>query len=143
MRGFVPVWFAVAVLIVMAGFSSVGISSQLACCPPPSGGVVDKALGGMFTVEIGFKNVGSTEGSWSVDVAFEGEKWTWKGTAQTLTLKPDHKKTLTWNGTVPADAPIGSVARLVAYYGDSYMLLDWWIHVVPAAELTITSSTVR
>lgn len=143
MRMFAPVWFAVAVLAVMAGFSSVGVSGQLACCPPPSGGVVDKVPGGVFTVEIGFKNVGSTQGVWSVNVAFEGEKWTWKGTAQTLTLEPDHKKTLTWNGTVPADAPGGSVARLVAYYGDSCMLLDWWIHVVPAVELTIISSAVR
>jgi hypothetical protein len=140
---FAPVWFAVAVLTAMAGFSSVGVNGQLTCCLPPSGGVVNKALGAVFTVEIGFRNVGSAQGEWSVNVAFEGEKWTWKGTTQTLTLEPNHKKTLTWNGTVPADAPIGSVVRLVAYYGDSYMPLDWWICAVPAAELTIASSVVR
>jgi len=142
MRMFAPAWATVAVLIAVAGFSSVGVGCQLTCCPPPSGGVVNKAPGDVFTIEIGFKNAGSAQGVWSVNVAFEGEKWTWKGTMQTLTLEPDHKKTLTWNGTVPADAPVGSGARLVAYYVDSYMPLDWWIHVVPAAELTIASSAV-
>ena len=52
-------------------------------------------------------------------------------------------RTLTWGGTVQANASVGSVARLVVYYNDSFQALDWWIHVVPGAELSITSSTVR
>lgn len=143
MRRFVPVWLAVAVLIVMAGFSSVGVGSQLNCLPPPIGSTVNKTPGGVFTVEISFKNTGQTEGTWSVNVAFEDETWTWKGTAQTLTLKADSSKMLVWNGTVPAGAPIDSTARLVVYYSDTHTALDWWIHVVPAAELAITDSTVR
>jgi hypothetical protein len=143
MNRFMPLWLIVAVLVAMAGFSNVGVGSQLACYPPSSSGVVDKIPGGAFVVEISFKNTGATNGTWSVNVAFEGEKWSWVGTAQTLKLKPSDKKTLTWNGTVPEDAPIDSVARLIVYYGNSFVPLDWWVHVVPAAELTITSSTVR
>jgi hypothetical protein len=94
-------------------------------------------------VKITFKNTGKTEGTWSVNIAFEGEKWTWNGTSQTLTLKPCKTKTLTWNGSVPSDAPIDSVARLIVYYDNSFVPLDWWIHVVPGAELTITSSTLE
>jgi hypothetical protein len=62
---------------------------------------------------------------------------------QTLTLKPCKTKTLTWNASVPCDAPIDSVARLIVYYDNSLVPLDWWIHVVPGAELTITSSVVE
>jgi hypothetical protein len=60
-----------------------------------------------------------------------------------LTLEPCHTKTSTWNGTVPEDAPIDSMARLIVYYDDSFEPLDWWIHVIDGAELTITSSTVE
>ena len=94
-------------------------------------------------MKITFKNTGKTVGTWSVNKAFKGEKWTWTGTPQILTLKPCKTKTLTWNGTVPSDAPIDSVARLIVYYDNSFVPLDWWIHVVPGAELTITSSTVE
>jgi hypothetical protein len=94
-------------------------------------------------VEIVFKNTGSTVGNWSVNVAFEGEKWTWKDAPQNLTLKASQTKALTWNGKVPEDAPIDSVARLVVYYDDSFIALNWWIHVVPAAELAIASSSVK
>ena len=87
------------------------------------------------------------EGNWSVNIAFEGNFWSQVGTAQNLTLKPGNSKTLTWNGHVPANATIDSVARLVVYYSDgsvdSFKALNWWIHVVPGAELTIKSSSVE
>ena len=91
-------------------------------------------------MKITFKNTGKTEGTWSVNITFEDEKWTWNGTPQSLTLKSGKTKTLTWNGSVPIDAPIDSVARLIVYYDNSFVPLDWWIHVVPSAELAITSS---
>jgi hypothetical protein len=134
---------AVATLIIMVGFLAVGSSSQSLTCFACGGGVVDKAQSESFTVKITFKNTGKTEGTWSVNIAFEGEKWTWTGTPQSLTLKPSKTKTLTWNGTVPSDAPTDSVARLIVYYDNSFVPLDWWIHVIPGAELAITSSTVE
>ena len=143
MRRLVPLWFLLAVLIIMSGLSNVGLGNELTCIPPPATGVVNKTPGATFTAEIAFRNTGETEGSWSVNVAFECESWTWKGIPQTLTLKPCNRKTLTWNGTVPTDAPMDSTARLIVYHGDSYITLNWWIHVVSAAELTITNSTVR
>ena len=143
MRKLAVLWLTVAVLIVMSSFSKVGLSSQLSACAPSCGGVVDKASGEAFTVEIVFKNTGAAVGNWSVNVVFEGEKWMWKGTPHDLTLNASKSKTLTWNGNVPENATIDSVARLVVYYDDSFVALNWWIHVVPAAELTITSSTVK
>jgi hypothetical protein len=135
---------AVATFIIVVGFLAVGSSSQsLTCFACGGGGVVEKAQSEAFTVKITFKNTGNAEGTWSVNIAFEGEKWTWTGTPQTLTLKPCKTKTLTWNGTVPNDVPIDSVARLIVYYDNSFVPLDWWIHVVPGAELTIASSTVE
>jgi len=44
---------------------------------------------------------------------------------------------------VPCDAPVDSLARLIVYYNDSFTPLNWWIHVVSNAELTITSSSVE
>jgi len=136
---------AVATLIIMAGLLAVGSNptQSLACFACGGGGVVDKTPCESFTVKIAFKNTGKTEGTWSVNIAFEGEKWTWTGTPQTLTLKPCKTKTLIWNGTVPCDAPTDSVARLIVYYDDSFVPLDWWTHVIPGAELAITSSTVE
>jgi cytochrome c oxidase assembly protein Cox11 len=135
---------AAATLVIIVGFLVSGSSSQsLTCFACENGGVVDKTQSEAFTVRIAFKNTGTTEGTWSVNIAFEGEKWTWTGTQQSLTLRPGRTKTLTWNGTVPSDAAIDSVARLIVYYNDSFVPLDWWIHVVPGAELTITSSTVK
>jgi len=133
----------VATLLIIAGFSAIGSESQSLTCLACEGGVVDKAPCEAFTVKITFKNTGKSEGTWSVNIAFEGESWTWSGTAQTLSLKPCKTKTLTWNGNVPCDAPIDSVARLIVYYDNSFTPLNWWIHVVPGAELTITSSTVQ
>ena len=106
-------------------------------------GVVDKAPGESFTVKITFKNTGHTVGSWSVNIVFEGEKWSWSGTAQNLILNPCHKKTLTWKGSVPKDASANSVARLVVYFDGEFVPLDWWIHVVEDAELKIVSSSVE
>jgi hypothetical protein len=60
-----------------------------------------------------------------------------------LTLAPRHKETLTWNGNVPEDAPIDSMTRLIVYPNDSFEPLNWWIHVIDGAELTITSNTVK
>jgi hypothetical protein len=133
-----------ATLVIIVGFLASGSSSQsLTCFACENGGVVDKTQSEAFTVKIAFKNTGTTEGTWSVNIAFEGEKWTWTGTQHSLTLRSGRTKTLTWNGTVPSDAAIDSVARLIVYYNDSFVPLDWWIHVVPGAELTITSSTVE
>lgn len=136
---------SIAILFVVVGFSALGVNNQsftsLAC--EAEGGIVDKIPCEAFKVKIVFKNTGKTEGTWCVNVAFEGEAWTWSGTQQNLTLKPSKTKTLMWNGTVPCNAPIDSVARLVVYYNDSFKALDWWIHVIPSAELTITSSTVE
>jgi len=104
---------------------------------------VDKATGDAFTVKITFENTGNTEGTWSINIAFEDNSWSHVGTPQNLTLMPGQTETLIWNGVVPASATVGSVARLVVYYDDSYKALDWWIHVVPGAELTIKSSMIE
>jgi hypothetical protein len=135
----------VAVLVVVAVSFSVTDTgnSALAFVSNCQDGVVDKAAGDDFTVTITFKNTGKTEGTWSVNIAFEDETWSQVGTPQNLTLEPGETKTLTWNGVVPANATVGSVARLVVYYDDGFKALNWWIHVVPGAELTIKSSTVE
>jgi len=143
MNRFSLLWFSVLMLIVVVGSSSVSMGDELSACLPSCSGVVDKAPGCAFTVEIVFKNTGSSEDTWSVNIAFEGENWFWSGAPQNLTLKPSCSKTLTWNGDVPVNATVGSVARLVVYYDDSYKALDWWIHVVPNSELSITSSIVK
>ena len=143
MKRFVLLSLVVATLIIVAGFSTAGLSNQSLACSACGGGVVDKAPCEAFTVQITFKNTGKTEGTWSVNIAFEGEAWTWSGAPQTLTLKSCRAKTLTWNGSVPCDAPVDSVARLIVYYDDSFTPLNWWVHVVPGAELSITSSTVE
>jgi hypothetical protein len=105
--------------------------------------LVEKTIGEAFTVKINFKNTGSNQGNWSVNVTFEGDSWSWTGTSKNLTLGAGETKALTWNGAVPTNAKIGSMARLVVYYNDSFKALDWWIQVVPDSELTITSSCVE
>jgi hypothetical protein len=130
------------IVLFLSFFSST--SQSLACLACDSeGGVVDKAPCKAFVVRITFKNTGTAEGTWVINIAFEGNAWAWSGTRQTLTLKPSKTKTLSWNGSVPCNAPIDSVARLIVYYNDSYTALNWWIHVVSGAELSITSSTVE
>jgi hypothetical protein len=94
-------------------------------------------------VKITFKNTGETEGNWSVNIAFEDSSWVQVGTPKILTLKSGGTETLTWTGIVPANATVNSMARLVVYYDDSFKPLNWWIRVVPGAELTIKSSTVE
>ena len=135
----------VAVLVVVAVSFSVTDTgnSALAFVSNHQDGVVDKAAGDAFKVEITFQNTGKTEGTWSVNIAFEDEVWSQVGTPQNLTLAAGETETLTWNGVVPANATVGSVARLVVYYDDGFKALNWWIHVVPGAELTIKSSSVE
>ena len=136
-------YFSVAFAILMIEVFAANQPYQALTVSACTSGIVDKTPGQAFTVEITFKNTGRTNGTWSVNVAFEGEKWTWTGTPQNLTLKPDKDRTLIWQGEVPTNATIDSVARLIVYYDDSFSALNWWIHVVPAANLAITSSTVK
>jgi uncharacterized membrane protein len=134
----------VAVLVVIAiNFSVSDAGNSLVFANIQKDGIVDKSAGDAFTVKITFKNTGKTEGNWSINIAFEDEAWSQVGTPQNLMLDAGETKTLTWNGMVPANATVGSVARLVVYYDDSFKALNWWIHVVPGAELTIKSSIVE
>lgn len=136
-------YFSLALALLMIGVFAANPPYQTLTVSACTSGIVDKTPGQAFTVEITFKNTGRTNGTWSVNIAFEGEKWTSIGTSQNLTLKPDKDRTLTWQGEVPSNATLDSVARLIVYYDDSFSALNWWIHVVPAANLAITSSTVR
>ncbi len=105
-------------------------------------GIVDKKPSEAFTVRIAFKNKGTTEGTWRVAVTFEGNSWTWESEEKLLTLRAGEKKALVWEGQVPEDAPIDSIARLIVYYNGEFVALNWWIHVVPGAELCIMDSRV-
>jgi uncharacterized membrane protein len=134
----------VAVLaVVMINFSLNETSNSLVFAHNEQDGIVDKAAGDAFKVTITFKNTGKTEDTWSINIAFEDDSWSQAGTPQNLTLKPGETETLTWNGVVPANATVDSVARLVVYYDDGFKALNWWIHVVPSAELSIRSSIVE
>jgi hypothetical protein len=134
----------IAVLVVVViNFSASETSNSLVFAHNQQDGIVDKGAGDAFTVKITFKNTGETDGNWSVNIAFEDEVWSQVGTPQNLILDAGETETLTWNGVVPDNATVGSVARLVVYYGDSFKALNWWIHVVPGAELTIKSSSVE
>jgi len=134
----------VAVLVVVIiNFSVSDTGDSLVFAHNQNCSTVDKAAGDAFTVKITFKNTGKTEGTWSINIAFEDDSWSMVGTPQNLTLKPGRTETLTWNGVVPANATVGSVARLVVYYDDGFKALNWWIHVVPGAELSIKSSIVE
>jgi hypothetical protein len=136
--------FLIAVLVfVVVNLSVTNINNSLTFAHNQEDGVVDKAAGEVFTVKITFKNTGKAEGNWSVNIAFEDNSWSQVGTPQNLVLQPGETRTLKWNGTVPANATINSMARLVVYYDDSFKALNWWIHVVPGAELCIKSSTVE
>jgi hypothetical protein len=138
------VLFLVAVLVVVAvTFSVTDTSSSLTFATNQNESIVKKAAGDAFTVKITFKNTGKTGGSWSVNIAFEDKSWVQVGAPQNLTLEAGETETLTWNGVVPANATVGSVARLVVYFDDSFKALNWWIQVVPGAELTIKSSSVE
>jgi hypothetical protein len=106
------------------------------------GGTIDKRPSEPFQVEITFRNKGTTEGSWQVVVAFESDGWNWAGQQKELTLEPCEKETLTWEGTVPEEATVGSTARLIVYYNNDFVALNWWIHIVSGAELAIVGSKV-
>jgi len=136
--------FLIAVLVfVVVNLSVTDISNSLTFAHNQEDGIVDKAQGETFIVKITFKNTGKTEGNWSINIAFEDESWSQVGTPQNLVLQPGETSALTWNGIVPANATINSMARLVVYYDDSFKALNWWIRVVPGAELCIKSSTVE
>ena len=136
--------FLVAVLVVVVvNFSVKETGESLVLAYTPECSTVDKAAGDAFTVKIAFKNTGKTTGTWSINIAFEDSAWSQAGTPQNLTLAPGQTETLVWDGFVPANVTVGSVARLVVYYDDSCKALNWWIRVVPGAELTIKSSIVE
>ena len=136
--------FLTAVLVaVVVNFSVTDISNSLTFAHNQECCVADKAPGEAFTVKITFTNTGKTEGNWSVNIAFEDSSWSQVGIPQNLVLQPEETVTLTWNGMVPTNATINSIARLVVYYDDSFTALNWWIRVVPGAELCIKSSTVE
>ena len=141
-RKYALLFVSIALMVVVVNFSVTGATNSVSVSSHEKG-VVNKAQGDAFTVKIIFKNTGKADGSWSVNVVFEGESWVWKGEAQNLSLNGEASKTLTWSGTVPADAVVNSVARLVVYYGDDFKAFDWWIRVVPGAELSIQSSIVH
>jgi len=138
-----PVAVLVVLVVVAVNFSVTETGSPLVFAYNQQDGIVDKAAGDAFTVKITFKNTGKTEGNWSINIAFEDESWSQVGTPQNLVLQPGKTETLTWDGTVPANATVNSMARLVVYYDDSFKALNWWIRVVPGAELCIKSSTVE
>jgi hypothetical protein len=105
-------------------------------------GTVDKKPGESFTVKITFKNKGTTDGTWNTTVTFEGDYWIWKGEKKELVLESDEKETLMWEGNVPVDAEVDSIARLVVYHDGDYVALNWWIHVISGAELCVVDSKV-
>ena len=128
-------------IVVVINFSLAGANNSIVFTSQEKG-VVEKTRGDDFKVTITFQNIGKAEGNWSVNVVFEGESWVWKGTPKNLTLDENDKKTLVWNGVVPANAAFYSIARLVVYYDNSFKALDWWIRVVPLSELIIKTSYV-
>lgn len=130
-------------VVVIFSFALSDTGDSLVFAHKRDSSIVDKVAGDEFKVEIAFKNTGKTEGTWSINIAFEDSSWSEVGTPHSLTLTPGQTETLLWEGVVPANAPIGSVSRLVVYYDDSFQTLNWWIHVVPAAELYIKSSIVE
>lgn len=132
---------AATLFIMLSTTTSTGAVLNVQC--DPESNVVDKMQGEAFKVKVTFKNTGNATGTWNVNVAFEGESnWNWKGTPQTLVLKPSKTTTLTWAGNVPAEAQVNSTARLVVYFGDESAPRNWWIHVLPSAELRIVGSEV-
>jgi hypothetical protein len=136
--------FLIAVLVfVVVNLSVTGANNSLTFAHNQEDGVVDKAAGEAFTVNITFKNTGKAAGNWSVNIAFEDNSWSQVGIPQNLVLQAGETRMLTWNGTVPVNATVNSMARLVVYYDDSFKALNWWIRVVPGAELCIKSSTVE
>ncbi len=137
----------VAAAIALLLLSTVEISGSTLACPldvatGSGGGTVEKRRGESFTTSVTLRNTGTTRRSWNVAVAFEGNVWNWEGNQRTLDLRPGKQQSLSWEGCVPEEAEVGSVARLVVYYDDSCAALDWWILVVSGETLEIVQSTV-
>ena len=129
-------------LIIIFNFSFTNATDPLEFSEKRSE-IVEKVQGEIFSVEIGFKNTGKNEGKWNISIVFEGEEWSQVGNSQYLELEPNEEKIVSWTGIVPNDAPLDTLARLVVYFEDSFKALNWWIQVVPEAELTIKSSCVK
>ena len=115
--------FSAVLLILMFNFSFTNATDPLEFSEKRSE-IVEKVQGELFTVEIGFKNTGKNEGVWNISIVFEGEQWSQAGNSQYLELEASEEETLRWTGTVPTDAPIDTVARLVVYYEDSFKALN-------------------
>ena len=62
-------------IVFLAGFFALGSESQSLSCSACDIGVVDKKPREGFDVEITFKNSGTSKGTWSVNIAFEGDVW--------------------------------------------------------------------
>jgi hypothetical protein len=138
-----PLFLTAVLFFIVINLSVTDINNSLTFADNQESCVVDKVPGEAFTVKITFKNTGKTEGNWSVNIAFEDTSWSQIGIPKNLVLQPEETATLTWNSTVPTDATINSMARLVVYYDDSFKALNWWIRVVPGSELCIESSIVE
>jgi len=141
MVSILTVVIAVALFFMLSTPASTKAALSVQCTT--ANNIVDKQQGEAFAVNITFKNTGDTSGMWSVNVAFEGESnWGWKGTPQTLMLNASERATLTWTGDVPANAEVGSTARLIVYFDSNFVVQNWWILVTHGAELRIISSNV-
>lgn len=92
------------------------------------GGTVDKTPGESFMVKIRFRNAGTIADTWKIAITFESNNWTWKSVERSLELDTGEKKTLIWEGKVPDNADLDSVGRLIVYYDDEFIALNWWIH---------------
>ncbi len=147
MRNVVVACVVLFTLIFVVGFFPAMSTNQpvqnLTIVKDKNKRVIDKIQGETFSVEVEFTNTGKSGGEWTVNVALEGEQWTWAGIPQILSLAPSNNGTLTWTGNVPTTAPLNSFARLVVYYGDSFEARDLWIHVISTAKLDITASSLR
>lgn len=134
---------SVAVMMIVVLNSSTAGANGSPDITSNEKGVVAKTPGQEFTVSITVQNTGKDEGSWTINVVFEGTTWSWKGTQKAITLEQSEKETLIWKGNVPQNAEKDSIARLVVYYGDTFEALDWWLLVTATSELTIKDSCVE
>ncbi|MGQ9566149.1 MAG: COG1470 family protein [Candidatus Bathyarchaeales archaeon] len=144
-------WLSIATLILIAtsfllimffAAPTGGATLNVQC--EPTTNIVNKRQGEAFTVNVKFKNIGNATGTWNVNISFESESnWSWRGTSQTLTLKPYKTATLSWTGNVPTNAEVGSTARLIVYFDDEIAPQDWWIYVLANAELKVIESEVH
>lgn len=137
----------IAVAVALTFLTMAEISGSTRACSlgmrtECGGRTLEKKRGESFTARITFRNTGVARGLWRVAVTFEGDDWNWEGDQTTLGLRPGKENTLSWGGYVPEHAETGSVARLVVYYNDSFVALDWWIHVISGEALEIVRSKV-